>query len=141
MAKIKLHTKGGDEWSISADRVLANDVRLPGELSYGRGSTLWVLGNEYGPMGAVWAPSMEEAFDTLVDADLADGILVDEHALEGYSEEEIEDLATLGNASEYADLSYAWAKEADWKPERDWRLLCMFAEARGAGADTLAEIR
>jgi hypothetical protein len=131
--KIKLYGRGEGRHGFEVDpaRVLLNDVTLPWDVGYGhRGVHLWVLGNEYGAMGAVWADSMDGAFDELVDADLAGGILIDE-------EDADDETARLGNAGEPADLTNAWAEQVEFKPERDYKLLAAFAEGRGAGYDTL----
>jgi len=135
--KVTLHTRMGGTHEVEPERIAVNDVRLPGETGHAR---LWVVGNEYGPMGAVWATDMQEALDELVDRDLAGGILVDEDSLAGMSEEEVEALALLGNAGEYADLTNTWLYAVEWDPARDWYTLCKLAEARGAGANFLSDV-
>jgi len=137
-SKVKLTTASG-EYEVDPERIATNEVTLPGEGMY-RKAKLWVIGNEFGPMGAVWATNEQDALDELVDQDLGAGILVDEDSLASMSEEEQEELAHLGNASEPADLSYAWLHEVKFEPARDWYLLCKLAEARGAGADRLSDV-
>ena len=137
MQKITLPLGRGGEAEIEANRILCNEVTLPGE----RGSyKLWVVNNEYGYIGAVWASNEQDALDLLVDSDLALGILVDEDYLKTLSEEEREELAYLGNAGEACDLSNTNLTPVVFEPSRDWKLLCMFAEARGAGCDTLDDL-
>lgn len=136
--KVTLHTAMG-EFALEPERIATNDVALPGEGTY-RLPKLWVLGNEYGALGAVWAVSMDEAFDELVDCDLGAGLLVDDEYVASLSDEERDALGTLGNASEYADVTHAWAAEVQWQPARDWYLLCKLAEARGAGSDLLSDV-
>jgi len=55
-------------------------------------------------------------------------------------EEEQEEIARLGNAGEPADLTYAWIKPVVFNTKTDWKLLCMLAEARGKGCDTLDDV-
>jgi hypothetical protein len=140
MKKIALPLKGGKEIEIDADRILCNDIVLPCDATYKQKTKLWVIWNEYGPMGAVWADSDQDALDLLVDSDLAQGILVDEDVLKDMDEEAKEELAQLGNAGEYCDLNYAGLESVVFKPERDWKLMCRFAEARGAQVDRLGDL-
>jgi hypothetical protein len=139
--KIEIPVGGGNYLELDADRILCNEVVLPGE-RHPRKRRLWVVANEYGVMGAVWADNEQEALDELVDADLGKGILVDADYLAGLTEEERDELAYLGNAGEAADLSNVGleAVKFDPKREKDLHLLLKFAEARGAGADTLDDL-
>ena len=140
MKKIALPLKGGMEIEVDEDRILCNDIVLPCEASYKQKTKLWVIWNEYGPMGAVWADSDQDAMDLLVDSDLAQGILVDEDTLKDMDEEAKEELAHLGNAGDYCDLTYTGLESVTFKPERDWKLMCRFAEARGAQVDKLGDL-
>ena len=140
MKKTALPLKGGKEIEVDEDRILCNDIVLPCDASYKQKTKLWVVWNEYGPMGAVWADSDQDAMDLLVDSDLAQGILVDEATLKGMDEEAREELATLGNAGEYCDLAHAGLESVSFKPERDWKLMCRFAEVRGAQVDKLGDL-
>jgi hypothetical protein len=140
--KITLHTapiNGGPfdcapagQFELEPERILCNDVRLPGE-SHPYGLRLWVIGNEYGALGAVWADCEQDALDILVDEGLGDGLLIEEADAD-------EDSARLGNAGEPANLDNAWLRTVVFEPARDWQLLCKFAEARGAAATTLDDI-
>lgn len=132
--KITLYLDGKHDVQLEADRILANNVILPGEYNPHK-VALWVIGNEYGPLGAVWAESMDDAFDELVDAGLGGGLLIDDDGDE--DENDDDGITRLGNAGEAADLTYAWAQVVVFAPARDWQLLCAFAEARGAGDETL----
>jgi hypothetical protein len=133
--KLTLARSGGHghpgEVEVDVDRIMANDVVLPWERG---GVDLWVVGAEFGPMGAVWAKSIEDALDEIVDQDLGAGILVDQ---DDVTEEDEEHLAHLGNAGEWADLTSAWAGIVKFDLAQDCKLLCAFAEARGAGADRI----
>lgn len=140
--KVTLHTNavnGGPfncapagEWELDPDRVLCNDVRLPGE-HHPYNLQLWIIGNEFGALGAVWATCEQDALNELVDSGLGDGLLIEE-------EDADEESARLGNAGEPADLTYAWMRPVAFDPARDWKLLCKFAEARGSAASTLGDV-
>ena len=140
MSKITLPLKKGREIEVDADRILCNDIVLPCDAAYKQKTKLWVIWNEFGPMGAVWANHDQDALDLLVDSDLAQGILVDEATLKDMDDESREELARLGNAGEYCDLTYAGLDSVAFKPERDWKLMCKFAEARGMQADKLSDL-
>ena len=137
MKKITLHTIGnrispGGAVEIEPERVLCNDVTFAGEFNPHH-TRLWVIGNEFGALGAVWAQCEQDALDELVDKGLGDGLLIDVKDAD-------EETSFLGNAGEPADLTYCWMNEVDFKPERDWQLMIKFAEARGACADTLDDV-
>ena len=137
MRKIELHlTAAGNSRAVEIEpkRVLANDVTFKGEHGHAR---LWVILTLYGPAGAVWAGDIEEALNILVDNDLAGAILVDRKDYDKLPEDEQEHYASLGNAGEPCDLTDVMVEPVIFNPERDWRLMCKFAEARGAGHDNL----
>lgn len=114
---------------LEPERILCNDIVLPWE-NHPHKVRLWVIGNEFGALGAVWADCEQDAFDELVDADLGQSLLVDEADAD-------EECARLGNAGEPANLDNAWIQNVHWDKTRDCELLCRFAEARGSCADTL----
>jgi hypothetical protein len=137
MKKLELHltaSGNGRAVEIEPQRVLANNVTFKGE--HGR-SHLWVILTLYGPAGAVWANNIQEALDILVDSDLAGAILIDPKEYNRLPEKEQEQYASLGNSGEPCDLSNVAVEPVVFNPERDWRLMCKFAEARGAGHDNL----
>lgn len=136
--KISLPAGKDREIELKPEEVLCNDIVLPGEFNP-HNTRLWAINNEYGYLGAVWAQNEQDALDELVDADLGAGLLLDPEDVKKMDDEERDELSYLGNAGEPADLQYAGITEIKWKPERDWKLLCMFAEARGKGCDTLAD--
>jgi hypothetical protein len=126
------------EIEIDRERVLANDIVLPWE-SYPRQHNLWLIGNEYGALCAVWADNEQEALDECVDKGLLDSFLIDTNDKEYDAQADTylgQEVTHLGNAGEPADLSYAWMKPVNLK-QQSVELLCLFAEARGANADTL----
>lgn len=122
---------------LEAARILCNDIVLPFE-RHPHNVRLFVVGNEFGALGAVWAGCEQDALDALVDAGLGDGLLVDENDLH---DDEREDCTRLGNAGEAADLDHAWLQVVQFDAARDCALLCRFAEARGAGASDLDDGR
>lgn len=114
---------------LENERILCNDVTFPWE-RHPHNMRLWVIGNEFGALGAVWASNEQDAFDELVDADLGNGLLIDEADAD-------EECARLGNAGEPADLDNAWIQLVRLDPTQDCILIAKFSEARGACADTL----
>jgi hypothetical protein len=116
---------------MEAERILCNDVTLPTETK--SSVRLWVAGNEYGALGAVWADCEQDALDELVDAGLGDGLLIDEKDVN-------EETTRLGNASKPCNLDNAWLAPVQWDYTRDIILLLKLAEAKGSNADTLADI-
>lgn len=124
---------------LAPERILCNNVIFAGEFNP-HNVRLWVLGNEYGAMGAVWADCLGDAIDELIDADLAGGILLDEGDCSpencGAEMENCEH-GHGGNAGEAYDTDHLWAAEVNFEPVRDLAVLLKFAEARGQGADNL----
>jgi hypothetical protein len=122
--------------------ILCNDVTLPWEYDP-RKVRLWVIGNEYGPLVALWADGASDAMDELIDSGKGDSFLIEPKDLEDYrTGEDSEgnpgyDVCFLGNAGEPCDTEYLWLSEVVLKPERDYKLLCALAYAQGAGQDTL----
>lgn len=122
----------GRETTIKADRIACNQI----DLSEDPLTRLWAVANEYGIMGIVWARDIQSALNALVDEDLGAGILVDDKYLATLTEGEREELAHLGNAGEYADLTNAGAWEVDLTPDLREAFTC----AEEAGCQTLADL-
>lgn len=122
---------------LDNDRILCNDVHLPWESHMRGGPKLYVIGNEFGAVCAVWADCEQEAFNEMVDSDLGDSFLVSEDDQKDATEAEQEEWERLGNADEPCDLTYAWIQVVGFDYLRDIQLLCRFAEARGNGSKTL----
>lgn len=118
------------EIELEDERILCNDVRLPCDRTNYHNVRLWVIGNEYGALCAVWASHEQDAFDAACDADLLAGLAIDE-------EDADEECARLGNAGEPHDLSNAWIQTVRLSGPEDWQLIARFAEARGAAQETL----
>ena len=121
---------------LAPEFILCNDVILPGDFNP-HNTRLWCIGNEFGAVGAVWASCEQDALGELIDNGLGNSFLVSEEDQKTATEEESEEWASLGNAGEPCDLTDAWLAPVKFEPARDWKLLCQFAEARGACADTL----
>ena len=81
------------EVELDLERIRCNNPHLPGEYNP-HNVRLFVVGNEFGAMGAVWAQE-SDALDELVDADLGGRILIDETDAD-------DDSPRLGNAGEPA---------------------------------------
>lgn len=118
------------------EHIACNDVTLPWEYNP-HNTRLFVIGNEFGALGAVWANHEQDAFDELVDQGYGDGLLLDPKDVEAMTEDEREDVSFLGNASEPCDLTNAWIQQVRLDPGQDCKLLCAFAEARGAAHNNL----
>lgn len=123
------------EIELEDERILCNDVVLPSGEFNPHNVRLWVIGNEFGALGAVWASHEQDALDELIDSSLGDGLLVDDTP----ENQEDEELARLGNAGELADLEHCWMQVVDFSiaVPGNVALLCRFAEARGAQQTTL----
>ena len=125
---------------LDDDRIMADgsdcSACFPWESYCGRTRPrLWVVGNEYGALGAVWARNEGDALNELVNRDLGGGLLVD------CTPEEAEEMeyVPLGNAGEWADLTYAWCRAVEFDPKRDIALICAICRAAGAGVNVLAK--
>ena len=124
------------EVQLSAERIVCNDVTFPWE-RHPHNMRLWVIGNEYGALGAVWASHEQDAMDELVDQGLGEALLVGNADMD---DEDSVDWTSLGNAGEPADLTNVWLQTVRLDPTKDSLLCIAFAEARGSGADTLDDV-
>lgn len=136
----KLYSKGG-EHELPADRILCNDVYLPGDTNFNK-TRLWVITDACGNFGrticAVWASNEQDALDEAVDADMLNSLQVGEEDLPKTEEEwEETEYTHLGNAGELFDLSNTGLQEIKFDKVRDWDLLIAFARAAGEDATTL----
>lgn len=124
------------EVELAPERILTNNVILPWDFN-SHDARLFVVGNEFGAVGAVWADHEQEALDELIDKGLGDSFLISEADQAEATEEEQEEWALLGNAGEPCNLDMAWVQVVRLDPAQDCLLLCLFAEARGNCADNL----
>ena len=165
--KFALYTKSDNaRYTLPGECILANDVVLP----WNNGSfesKLYIIGNEYGPLGAVWANSDQAALDTLIDAGLGDRFLIEDEDMDDYAVEsdtcyvcnkhkdapdetadyttvththeyvDYPDITYLGNGDEPCDLQHAWLKEVKLQEQRDCRLIAAFVYAVEVENDTL----
>jgi len=121
------------EVELKPEQILCNDVHLPDDSFNPHNVRLWVIGNEYGPMGAVWASNEGDAIDELIDQGLADGILIDEKDAD-------DETPRGGNAGEPYNQDYLWMGEVDWDIQRDYLILFKLAEAKGGCLDHLGKL-
>lgn len=121
---------------LEADRIRTDGRDCSITLPHDKGSQcgkLYVVGNEYGALGAVWCRHDGDAIDELVDSDLGAGLLIEE-------EDADEDTHRAGNAGEPVNLDNAWIRKVELRGDRDWILIALFAEARGAGYNVLSQV-
>lgn len=142
--KITLHVADSNNpVEIDPERVFCNDVVLPWE-NHPHGMKLWIIGDVCGnfgiTLGAVWANNEQEAMDILIDGDLGEMLVIDDSDFEKMDEDEMQDVTFLGNAGIPCDLSNTWIYPVVFDPARDYQVLCMFAEARGANYDNLGQL-
>ena len=133
---MNLLTGNGDDagttFHVPGERITCDDVIFDQEYNPNK-VALWVIGNEYGAICAVWAAE-HEALHVACDADLLGGLAVsDDDAAEAEREHDGGGIMRLGNASEPFDSNYAWMRRV-WLTPLQERL---FAEARGACADNM----
>lgn len=124
------------EVQLDAKRIACNDITFLWE-RHPHNMRLWVIGNEYGALGAVWASHEQDALDELVDRGLGESLLVGNADMD---EEDMVDWASLGSAGEPADLTSVWLQTVRLDPTKDSLLCIAFEEARGSGADTLDDV-
>jgi hypothetical protein len=111
-------SKSDDRLMLDADRILCNDVVVPGDTNP-HNVGLWLIEGLYGPVAAVWSSNEQDALDEAVDADLMDAYLLsDEDAAErteGSGDDAEENFARLGNAGEPFDLDDVRMHKIAWK--------------------------
>lgn len=139
MKKIALPLAHGNVAEVAADRILCNNVVLPGEYNPHKVRLWVVVSGGCGPLGAVWAQSVDDALDELVDADLGKALLLDDDHVGEMSEEERDNLARLGNAGEPADLTNVGVFDVQLK-QLDRDVVDAFRTANEEGAGRLSEI-
>ena len=134
-SQVTLKDAGGYDFTLDADKVMSDNVTLQHEHQVGY-SSLWILGNEFGPLCAVWAPHDQGALDAAVDADLLDSLLIPEADIDAYHDDEV---VRAGNASEPFASAYLWIKSAPMC-DQSRMVVAWFAECRGAAVDTLGAL-
>ena len=119
---------------LEGDSILLNDVNLPEHIEHTFNPynvKLWVIGNEYGALCAVWGSSEQDALDAAVDAGLLDSLMDEE---QDYNNEA---LTPLGNASELFDLNSVWMGKVEFDAARDIKLIVALVRESVEGKDTL----
>ena len=128
---------------VDADRILCNDVVLPGERNPNH-TRLWIASAAFSNwptfLGAVWADNEQDALDTLIDEGLGEALLVEEEALVSMDDDEREELSYLGNAGEACDLTNVGLEPVRFSVTRDRELLAMFKDARENGLANLGQL-
>lgn len=114
---------------VDADNILLDNAQLPASIDAGdrynpQHIRLWVVGNEHGPICAVFAGCEQYAFDQAVDLDQLDYLMADD---QDYDDET---LTSLGNAGELFDLSHVWIAEVEFDAARDIQLIVAIVKAR-----------
>ena len=119
---------------LEGENILLNYVSLPKHIEHTYNPynvRLWVIGNEYGALCAVWDSSEQEALDEAVDANMLDCLMAEEQDYDN------EDLTPLGNASELFDLNSVWVGEVEFDAARDIKLIVALVRESAEGKDTL----
>lgn len=124
----------GHEYEMVLDGkdIKCNDIIYPNEYNSNRVRP-WIIAHEFGPICLVWASHEQDALDEMVDQGY-ETFVVDPEDFEELTENERDELAYLGNASEPNDLTYCQIYEVKNIPFDIW---LKFAEARGACYDNL----
>lgn len=134
------HCAPASDIEIDSDLVLCNDPVMPWEFNMYT-SRLWVIGNEYGALCAVWAAGEQDALDEACDAGMLAGLSCSEEDIAADQRGEVaEGVMYLGNAGEPHDSTHAWIRPVKLDEQKDCRLLCAFAEARGADYKNLEAV-
>lgn len=145
-----LHTKanclrGCNEFSVSPESIICNDVTLPREFDMDSGcalthdtydARLWLIGHSHGPVCAIWASCEQDALDAACDANMMECFLVSEDDLKECIDT-YEVYTALGNAGELHNLDDCWIAEVEMLPSRDIQLIVKFARAAEGSHDTL----
>ena len=119
---------------LEGENILLNDVNLPEHIEHTFNPynvKLWVIGNEYGALCAVWGSCEQDALDAAVDAGLLDSLMDEE---QDYNNEA---LTPLGNAGELFDLDYVWMGKVEFDAARDIKLIVALVRESAEGKDTL----
>jgi hypothetical protein len=126
------------EARLTAKEILVNDVVFPWESNPHRVRP-WIIFNEYGAIGLVWASHEGDALDEAADQRLLESCRVDDGDFEEMSESEQEDLSPLGNASEPFDLTNINLVSFD-PNSFSKELVALFAASREGGYDDLDKV-
>jgi len=123
-----IYNTHGTAFKIKDECILLNNVLFPksidSEAAYNPHNVrAWAIGDELGISCMIWASNEQEAFDEACDAGLIDQMLATEQ------DHDNEELASLGNASELFDLTYAWINEIKWDASRDVQLIVRIIRA------------
>lgn len=137
MAKLSLRTKDGSRFDLDERDIKTDNFTKPFHFNPNN-TRLFIIGDEFGPVVAIWADNEQEALDCMLDKGYERFLIPPEDYM-AMSDDEKEDVYYLGNAGEPCDLTYAWIREADTNPsDRDGvGLLEKFIIANERGMDDL----
>jgi len=100
------------EFEFDSSRVVNPESYIPNGGFNPHNVHPFLIHNEFGVLGVVYAESLQDALDEMVDADKLDSCLVsDEDYREAEAEGREDEYARLGNAGEPFDLTYIGAVE------------------------------
>lgn len=130
---------------LSPDLIAMDGAIFPGSFNPHK-VRLWVLGDIFGAICAVWADCEQDAWDNACDAGFLDSYQIEEtdpdlKRNDETGEETLDnslELMLLGNASEPFAFDQAWTATAPWHKQSLAVQICM-AHAIGATADTLVD--
>jgi hypothetical protein len=106
MTKHTIQTHQG-EFSFDSSQTVNSESYIPTGEFNPHNTRPFLVHNEFGVLGVVYASSLQDALDEMVDSDKLDSCLVsDEDYAEADKEGYADDYASLGNASEPFDLTY-----------------------------------
>jgi hypothetical protein len=120
----------GQAYEIDANRILANDVILPGE--YNPHIYPWLVISLYGPCGIAWARDIGDAIDEIVDAGLGKAFELQDTS----NQTDEDECAFCGNDSRPCDLTNVRAFELALTIPENAHLIPLFKVARD-GSPTL----
>ncbi len=130
---------------LGPDKILLNNVILPPSIDPENAFNphnvrLWVIGQEFGALCAVWASNEQGALDEACDAGMLECLRVSDADAQAYWAEhqtDNEEWTGLGNASEPHDLAHAWIAPVEFHAARDIALIIAMVRASENDAETL----
>jgi len=128
-----------EEVEVDARRILCNDITLPWE-SFATRDKLHVIGNEFGAVCAIWGSCDQDVLDEAVDQGFLDAQLISDEDMEQMDSSEAAEVSRAGNEGKPINLDHVWIRVVQFDETKDARLLCAFAEARGAAYESLYDV-
>jgi len=130
--------KSDDRLRVDADRILVNDVILPGEANPHKVGPWLITGLGSSPAALVWAKDEQKALDIAADADLLGEFAVAEEDIEDH-EDTGGAIAHLGNYDDAFDIAHCNVRRLSWRdfPEETQEAIAMACEE---GLEDLSEL-